>query len=158
MSSPEVFTLLGITLVLAGLIGILILAVVRLRRGRLRQQAGTRVSEEAFMATTIQDALAERSERPATTDAPRVRVDTAIVEALPLAVLVVDEAGLLRRFNRAASELLGVKIAQPLPVAARHALAAHPAIIQAVEAARVSVGPSMTHVDLPVDDAWRTIK
>jgi signal transduction histidine kinase len=158
MSSPEAFTLLGVTLVLAGLIGILIVAIVRLRRRGERQAARARVSEEAFMATAIQEVLEQRGPVEVPARAPSVAIDTAIVDALPLAALVVDEAGLLRRFNAAASRLLGVTIVRPLPEPVHHVLAAHPTIVQAIDAARRSRHPSMTRVDLAADDAWRIIE
>ena len=69
MSSPAL-TLLGVTLVLAGLIGILVVVVLRLR-GADGGAARTHVSEEAFMATAIQEGMAARAPVAAPTAQPR---------------------------------------------------------------------------------------
>jgi two-component system sensor histidine kinase HydH len=69
MSSPAL-TLLGVTLFLAGLIGLLIFVGVRLRTSaRASRAASGRVSEEAFMATAIQEALAARAGAGSAADA-----------------------------------------------------------------------------------------
>lgn len=160
MDSPEALTLLGVTLFLAALVGTLIFAIARLRRGQARQRRRHRRAEQAFLAATLEEVRVER-ERSASPAAPghaTSPLDAAIVDALPTPLMVVDEAGLLRRFNHAAGALLDMKVARPLPAPARHALAAHPSIVQAVDAARLSIGPSTTLVDLAGADTWRTIE
>lgn len=133
MSSPAA-TLIGVTLVLAGLVGILVVAVLRLRSGRARETSRERVSEEAFMATAIQEALAGRATASApagvTSTAPPP-IDSALITHLPIGVLVVRQGGILSRINPAACRLL--HIAPPAVPARLHDVALPEALVDAVE-------------------------
>jgi signal transduction histidine kinase len=164
MSSPEALTLLGVILVLAAVIGLLVRAMVRLRGRDRRERARKRRSERAFLAATIEPGPAERGDQAVqAVPQPLVHVvngavDSVIVDALPAAVLVVDEHGLVRRFNEAVSELLRVKLVAPLPAPARQLLAAHPPLVHAIDAIRTSSRASMTRIDLAEEEEWRTIE
>jgi signal transduction histidine kinase len=121
MTSPA-HTLIGLTLVLAGLIGILIFVAIRLRTGATRASARPRdVSEEAFMATAIQQALAGRTAAapspaaPVTVPVRAVSIDTAIVTGLPLGILLVRKGGIVPRANPAAFRLLHLTAVPALP-------------------------------------------
>jgi two-component system sensor histidine kinase HydH len=113
MSSPGV-TLIGLTLVLAGLLGILVVAVIRLRGDRRQGAARSRVSEEAFMATAIQEVLAGRDAataaqtqgRQAPSAQEHASIDAAILASLPIGIVVVRQGGVVVRANAAAWRLL----------------------------------------------------
>src|SRR5690349_14510652 len=99
--------LIGVSVGLFALVGVLVFVVLKLRTaGRETSQAGRdRLSEEAFAAATIKAALANR---PAAVASPAVApsaavtpgadtVDAAVLEALPVGLIVTDEAGVVRR-------------------------------------------------------------
>ncbi len=79
-----------------------------------RPRAPDRLSEEAFAAATIQAALATR---PAAPGAPAAAagpaggadsLDGAVLEGLPVGIIVTDEAGVVRRCTALAREWLGI--------------------------------------------------
>lgn len=120
MSSAAV-TLIGVTLVLAGLIGILLFAVVKLRGDRARATNRRKVSEEAFMATAIQEAFAGRAAAPTMAVAtPHVggegaSIDAAILTSLSIGVLVIRAGGVVVRGNPAAWRFLNRSPVPSLP-------------------------------------------
>ncbi len=124
--------LLGATVVLIFLIGILVVAVMKLRGARRERPASARLSEEAFAAATIKAALSARP-APVARDAPMPTpvqpmaaglpvaaalalaapggvdtVDAAVLEALPQGLVVTDEAGVIRRCTAPARAWLGL--------------------------------------------------
>jgi signal transduction histidine kinase len=124
--------LLGASVVLIGLIAILVVAVIKLRSGGRETPASVRMSEEAFAAATIKAALSGRP-GPRAADAPMPApvlplaaglpvpaglalaapagadtVDAAVLEALPLGLVVTDEAGVVRRCTAPARAWLGL--------------------------------------------------
>jgi len=108
--------LVGVSIGLLGLVGILVFAVLKLRSaGREKSTAGAdRLSEEAFAAATIQAALGAR---PASPGAPAAAaglaggadsLDGAVLDGLPVGILVTDEAGVVRRCTGLARDWLGI--------------------------------------------------
>jgi len=113
-SSP-LLPLLGASIGLLGLVGILVYAVMKLRGGgRGKPVAGAdRLSEEAFAAATINAALATRPGGPGASAASALApsadgVDAVVLEALPVGLIVTDEAGVVRRCTAPAREWLGI--------------------------------------------------
>ena len=106
--------LLGASIGLLGLVGILAFAVLKLRGGgRGKPAAGAdRLSEEAFAAATINAALATRRVSPDGSTAAAAPggadVDAVVLDALPVGIVVTDEAGVVRRCTAPAREWLGI--------------------------------------------------
>ena len=106
--------LLGLTIGLLGLVGILVFAIMKLRgAGREQRTAGAdRLSEEAFAAATIQAALATRPAAPGASPAAGLSgadsLDGAVLEGLPVGIIATDEAGVVRRCTGVAREWLGI--------------------------------------------------
>ena len=107
--------LLGASIVLLGLIGILVFAVMKLRgAGRERRGPGAdRLSEEAFAAATMQAALGTRPSvvggAAAAAGVPVADgLDGAVLEGLPAGIIVTDEAGVVRRCTPLAREWLDI--------------------------------------------------
>src|SRR5262245_60979794 len=130
MSSPAL-TLLGVTLVLAGLLGILVVAIVRLRSGWREQNARPAVSEEVFMATAMREVLAGGTAAPV--GAPSSSLDATIVAELPAALLVVRQGAIVARANAAALRLLQLQAATALPARLGDLLSSYPALVRAIE-------------------------
>ncbi|MEO5824235.1 MAG: HAMP domain-containing sensor histidine kinase [Vicinamibacteraceae bacterium] len=115
--------LVGTSIGLLGLVGILVFAVLKLRKvGREKAATGAdRLSEEAFAAATIQAALGGQSvpsrQPAAAAGVSRLvagpgagdTVDGAVLDALPLGLIVTDEAGVVRRCTAAARQWLAVE-------------------------------------------------
>jgi two-component system, NtrC family, nitrogen regulation sensor histidine kinase GlnL len=150
-TDSPLFPLVGASAVLVALVGILIFAVMKLRKAGSETSAGAeRLSEEAFAAATIQAALAGRPAaagpsagpaasgmRPAGADT----LDAAVLDALPVGVVVADEAGVVRRCTPLAREWLGLAGAgtgHPY----RTVLAAWPAIADGLASAYAGDPPS----------------
>jgi signal transduction histidine kinase len=106
--------LLGVTIGLLGLIGLLVLVVMKLRgAGREKPLTGAdRLSEEAFAAATINAALASRSASGAVAAAAGPAgadgIDGAVIDGLPVGIVVTDEAGVVRRCTALSREWLGI--------------------------------------------------
>ena len=108
--------LVGVSIGLLGLLGILVFAVMKLRgASRRKPSAGAdRLSEEAFAAATINAALATRpaAGAPAAAAGPSLpgpdSLDGAVLEGLPVGIIVTDEAGVVRRCTALAREWLGI--------------------------------------------------
>ena len=108
--------LLGVTIGLLGLVGILVFAVMKLRgAGRENPMAGAdRLSEEAFAAATINAALARRplpasgSAGAAVVPSGAEGVDGMILDAMPVGIIATDEAGVVRRCTALAREWLEI--------------------------------------------------
>jgi signal transduction histidine kinase len=115
MDANPLLPLLGVSIGLFGLVGILVFAVMKLRGGgRDKLKGGAdRLSEEAFAAATINAALAMRQGLPAgaTGAVPSSvadSVDAVVLDALPVGLIVTDEAGVVRRCTALAREWLGI--------------------------------------------------
>jgi signal transduction histidine kinase len=148
-------SLVGISAALLGLLGILVFAIVKLRKsGRETATGSERLSEEAFAAATIQAALAARpapapgvAGRPAagmpalTAGVPGGdTLDAAVLDALPIGLIATDEAGVIRRCSAAARHWLsiaGAGTGHPF----RASLPAWPALADAL--ARVHAGDAL---------------
>ena len=106
--------LLGLTIGLLGLVGILVFAIMKLRgAGREQRTAGAdRLSEEAFAAATIQAALSKRPAVPGASAAAGLSgadsLDGSVLEGLPVGIIATDEAGVVRRCTGVAREWLGI--------------------------------------------------
>jgi signal transduction histidine kinase len=108
--------LVGVSIGLLGLIGVLVFAVLKLRSaGREKGSAAAgRLSEEAFAAATIKAALATRpvaldaSATPAVGTGGADGLDAAVLEGLPLGIVVTDEAGVVRPCTPLARKGLGI--------------------------------------------------
>ena len=107
--------LLGLTMGLVVLVGILAFAIMKLRGGPGKPAAGAdRLSEEAFAAAAINAALATRVGAPGASAAAALTpggaegVDAAVLDALPVGIIVTDEAGVVRRCTAPAREWLGI--------------------------------------------------
>jgi signal transduction histidine kinase len=141
-----------------GLVGLLVFAVMKLRKssGDGSAPGRDRLSEEAFAAATITAALAGRpapvpgavaTARPA---AAADSADAAVLEALPLGLIVTDEAGVVRRCTGPAREWLGIAgpgTGHPY----RAALAAWPAIADGL--ARAHAGDTLAPFTVLTDAA-----
>ena len=148
--------LAGMTAVLLGLVGIVVFAFLKLRsssRGTVTM-GKDRLSEEAFAAATIQAALAARP-APASGVAGLAAaglpappsgmpggdtLDAAVLDALPVGLVVTDEAGVIRRCTAAAREwlsIVGPGTGHPF----RASLPAWPALADAL--ARVHAGDAV---------------
>ena len=140
--------LVGVSIGLLGLIGVLVFAVLKLRSaGREKASAAAgRLSEEAFAAATIKAALAAR---PVVAGAPvslaggggAEGLDGAVLESLPLGIVVTDEAGVVRRCTPLAREWLGIA-APGTGHAYRSVLARWPAIGDALASAHAGTPPA----------------
>ncbi len=146
--------LVGLSIGLFGLIGILVFAVLKLRRaGREETRAGAdRLSEEAFAAATIRAALASRPSTgaaiatggPAGSDT----ADGAVLDALPVGLIVTDEAGVVRRCTALARtwlDIAGPGTGHPY----RPALASWPAIADALASVHAGVVPGAFDLVVP---------
>lgn len=116
--------LVGASAAVVGLLALFVLAVLKLRRSSRPTSTarGERLSEEAFAAATIQAALANRpatvaasattpaagSPRAAAAPSGAVTVDAAVLEGLPVGLIVTDEAGVVRRCTALALEWLAL--------------------------------------------------
>jgi hypothetical protein len=148
--------LVGTSVGLLGLVGILVFAILKLRKaGREEARAGAdRLSEEAFAAATIQAAL---TSRPAAAGAPAgatpspagaETVDGAVLDALPIGLVVTDEAGVVRRFTalaRAWLDIAGPGTGHPY----RPTLAQWPAIAEGLASIHAGAAPEAFVVDAP---------
>ncbi len=115
VAESPLLPLVGVTIGLLGLVGILVFVVLKARGAARAQRAAAadRLSEEAFAAATIQAALASR---PAAPGVPAATagvagadgIDGAVLEALPVGVIVTDEAGVVRRCTPLAREWLAI--------------------------------------------------
>jgi len=112
-SESPLLPLVGASIGLLGMVGILVFAILKLRRaGRKKAASADRLSEEAFAAATI----AAMTTRPSAPGAPAVAaggapsdgVDGAVLEGLPVGIIVTDEAGVVRRCTPLAREWLGI--------------------------------------------------
>lgn len=110
--------LVGVTIALLGLIGLIVFVFLRLRNATRQDSKPARLSEEAFAAMTIQAALGGPNApgtpvTPLATPgaAPAAALDGAVLDGLPAPVLVTDEAGVVRRINAAARARLGLTVA-----------------------------------------------
>jgi signal transduction histidine kinase len=114
-SSP-LLPLVGSTILLLALIGIVVFVVLRFRKDAQEDRGvsvSERLSEEAFAAATIQAALAGRAGASPRLDGPAAEPiarhdDAAVLDALAAAIVVTDEAGVVRRVNPAARARLGI--------------------------------------------------
>jgi signal transduction histidine kinase len=152
--------LVGASIGLLGLVGILVFAIVKMRKaGREERQAGAeRLSEEAFAAATMQAALANR---PAVAGGPAVgtvspsgpdTIDAAVLDALPVGLVVTDEAGVVRRFTalaRAWLDVVGPGTGHPY----RPTLARWPAIAEGLASVHAGDTPDAFRVDTPAAPA-----
>jgi signal transduction histidine kinase len=143
--------LIGVSLVLFGLVGIVVFVFLKLRRAARQESKPERLSEEAFAAAMIQSALAGRPTPsgvlapPAGVAAAVPAADQSLIDALPIAVIVVDEAGVVRRVNAAARADLGLGVAatgHPF----RSVLAPWPELIDAI--ARAQAGGAVISVEV----------
>jgi signal transduction histidine kinase len=112
--NPNLQALLGLTVILALLIGVMIFAISRLRAatrvsGRVSESYGS--SESAFMAAAMQDAVMRLRDKE---QAQQARADASerlsedIVSGLTSGLLVVTADGGIQIVNPAARQLLGV--------------------------------------------------
>jgi signal transduction histidine kinase len=135
---PALLPLVGASLLLLALIGGLVFAVVTFRKAAREGDArgADRLSEEAFAATAMSAALAARPGAAGGAPVPDA-LDAAVLETLPAGLLVTDEAGVVRRVNAAARDLLrivGPGTGHPY----RTSLGGWPALVEAL--ARVHAG------------------
>jgi signal transduction histidine kinase len=154
-TSPLV-PLIGITLALLGLIGLIVFAFVRLRHANRPAAKPDRLSEEAFAAMTIQAALSGRSAPGgpvtplAAPGAAPATPDGAVLDALPAPILVSDESGVVRRINAAARARLGLTVAST-GHPHRSVLAPWPTLADAFARAHTSATP-IEPVPVPLED------
>jgi signal transduction histidine kinase len=116
VADSSLLPLLGASAAMLGLVGLLVFAAIKLRKAGRETPASApeRLSEEAFAAATIQAALAAR---PAAVPGAAIAsaaatgadsADAAVLEALPVGLIVTDEAGVVRRCTGPAREWLGI--------------------------------------------------
>jgi len=139
--------LLGLSIGLLGLVGILVFAIMKLRgAGGDKPLAGAdRLSEEAFAAATIQAALATRPAAPGASPAAGLSgadsLDGAVLEGLPVGIIATDEAGVVRRCTGVAREWLGIA-APGTGYPYRSVLARWPAIADGLASAHAGDPPA----------------
>ncbi len=111
--TPSAYALLGLTALVAGLVGILAFAVLRFASAArdLRRHAREGDSERVFVTAALEDALRKLhdQERALTARAESSeRLNSEIVSSLTSGLVVVDLKGTIRTLNPAACRLLKV--------------------------------------------------
>jgi signal transduction histidine kinase len=151
--------IVGLSIGLLGLVGILVVAILKLRKaGRAEAGAGAdRLSEEAFAAATIQAALTSRAaaasgDAVASSSSSTATADGAVLDALPVGLIVTDEAGVVRRCTALARtwlDVAGPGTGHPY----RPTLAHWPAIAEALASVHAGEVPDAFVVDAPAAPA-----
>ncbi len=111
--NPSAYTFIGLTAVVAGLMGVLIFAVLRFSAAARDSKRYLREnrSETAFVTAALQEAVAKlkAQEREMTARAEASeRLSGEIVDSLASGLMVVGSDGLIRILNPAGRSLLGV--------------------------------------------------
>jgi len=125
--NPSAYAFIGLTAIVAGLIGILVYAVLRFSAAARDSQRHLREnrSEAAFVTVALQEAVAKlkAQEREMTARAEASeRLSGEIVDSLTSGLLVVGSAGHIRILNPAGRSLLGLSeaaVSQPYREALR---------------------------------------
>ena len=111
--SPSAYAIIGLTAIVAALIGILIFAVLRFSAAArdAKRYLRENQSEAAFVTTALQEAVsklkAQEREMTARAEASE-RLSGEIVQSLASGLMVVRSDGQIRILNRAGRSLLGV--------------------------------------------------
>lgn len=116
--TPEAYTLIGLTALVAALFGVLAFAVLRFAAAArdLRRHAPQGDAERAFVSAALQDAigkLREQERAMATRAETSERLNSQIVSSLTSGLLVVDMRGGVRMLNPAGQRLLQLHEARP---------------------------------------------
>lgn len=111
--TPSAYALLGLTALVAALVGVLVFAVLRFASAArdLRRHAREGDTERVFVSAALEDALRKLrdQERALTARAESSeRLNSEIVSSLTSGLLVVDLRGFIRTLNPAACRLLRV--------------------------------------------------
>ncbi len=116
--TPSAYALIGLTMIVAGLVGILIFAVLRFaaaaRDARLTLRDHT--TESAFLTSALEEAMAKlrvRERAQAERAEASERLNSEIVASLTAGLLVLDGAGEVRMLNPAGQRILGISDANP---------------------------------------------
>jgi signal transduction histidine kinase len=131
--TPSGYAFLGLTAMVAGLVGVLVFAMMRFAmaaRDARKSMSGTSRAEVAFLTAALQDAVAKLKAQERATAAraeASERLNSEIVASLTAGLLVAGVNGEIRILNPAGRRMLG--IAEDAPPAAASA---------AVEAAMLS--------------------
>ncbi len=163
MTDSPLLPLIGASAAMLGLVILLVFGAMRLRKAGRETSAPARdrLSEEAFAAATIKAALTSRpaampgaagpgSAIAGGSAAAADTVDAAVLEALPVGLVVTDEAGVVRRCTEPARQWLGIAgpgTGHPY----RTALAAWPAIADGL--ARAHAGDTLAPFTVLTDAA-----
>jgi signal transduction histidine kinase len=109
--SPEAYTLIGLTALVAALIAVLVFAMLRFAWAArdMRRQSAQGDAERAFVSGALQDAigkLREQERAMANRAQTSERLNSEIVSSLTSGLLVVDTHGSVRMLNPSARRLL----------------------------------------------------
>ncbi len=120
MSSPYAYTLLGMTALVAALVGVLAFAMMRFIIGarELRRQSRGTTGERAFMTDALQEAVTRlKTQEQAMTARAEAseRLSDQIMASLSSGLLVVALDGTVRLLNPAAARLLDLPEAPGVP-------------------------------------------
>jgi two-component system, NtrC family, sensor histidine kinase HydH len=136
-TSQSAYVLVGLTALVAGLIGVLAFAVLRFGAAarEMRRRSHDADSERAFVSAALQDAirkLREQERAMAARAESSERLNGEIVSSLASGLLVVGLDGVVRALNPAGLRLLHLPALEP-GTTLRALLAEAPALIQVVE-------------------------
>lgn len=148
--SVELYTLVGLTVVLAGLVAVLVYAVLRLgAAARAARGRSAGVSDEAaFVAAAIQDAVARlrEDERKLQRRAEASeRLSEEIIGGMGSGLVVVEPNGRLRLINPAARRILGIGDV-PAEARCRDVLAEAAPLVALIDEALRSGQPVVRHL------------
>jgi signal transduction histidine kinase len=105
------YALLGLTAIVVMLMGILMIAVLKLAFGRRRAGSANKPDETALLSSALQDAMTRLQAQERAMNARAMaseRLSSQIVESLTAGLLVVDETGRVEILNPAGRALLDV--------------------------------------------------
>jgi two-component system, NtrC family, sensor histidine kinase PilS len=143
--TPEAYTLIGLTVLLAGLIAILVFAVLRVAAAARdsRRQLRDSGTETALLSAALQEAVgklkAQERAMAARAEASE-RLSGQIVSSLTAGVIVVGLDGTVRIANPSARRLLGLA-QSPIPAPYRELLRDAPPLVSVIDECQSSGAP-----------------
>ena len=105
------YALLGLTAIVVMLVGVLMIAVLKLASGRRRAESAKKPDETALLSSALQDAMTRLQAQERAMNARAVaseQLSSHIVESLTAGLLVVDHTGRVEILNPAGRALLDV--------------------------------------------------
>jgi nitrogen fixation/metabolism regulation signal transduction histidine kinase len=130
------YVFLGLTAIIAGLVAVLVFAVLRFgASARDARRSLSERGESPLLAVALQEAVAKlKAQEKAMTAraAASEQLSGDIVESLTAGLLVVDRSGRVEIFNAAGRAMVGVKT-DPIGIDYHKVLAAFPPLVQLIE-------------------------